>query len=318
MNKRDYENSLIQFSFSGGVKCNFCSTGINSLHSPQRDQPVVKEKRQAPKVVKKQTVKEKLQEKSYKKADEKPISKVEAKPNEIAKKDENFEAKKSNKGLISLENFEVTEAKNVLNSPRSLEAWRIEGIDPKELLYVPKSKFKEPGVPKEITELRYEFHESKRKELLEIAKKARLELIDDLDSSVYDHPTLAGSTLYQTQEGTFQSKRSATTSKSARSKLSSQLLGGAMDRDKEVTQKQMELIRRLKEKEQKNALKIVFNEERKNRIIEEKEARFEQLRQQKRREEIELARKLKADNEKKMMEEIAQEKAEQQREKKEK
>ena len=76
-----------------------------------------------------------------------------------------------------------------------------------------------------------------------------MKLIHELDRSTYDHPTMAGSTQYQTSNGKFLSGRSVQTSKSSRSKMSmksSVLVGDAMNKDKEVTKKQMEVIERIK------------------------------------------------------------------------
>ncbi|CAI2361509.1 unnamed protein product [Moneuplotes crassus] len=190
--------------------------------------------------------------------------------------------KNSNNDCISIADFDPMGTKRI-NSPRSLEACKLEGIMVKELLHVPKSKFREPGLPPEVAELRYEFHENKRKELIDLIKSRRDKLIEELDRSTYDHPTMAGSTQYQTSNGKFLSGRSVQTSKSVRSNLdmkSSALIGDAMNKDKEVTRKQMELIKRIKEKEQKRFEKYLINEERKNQLIEEKEARFEYLRNQ--------------------------------------
>ena len=148
------------------------------------------------------------------------------------------ESGKKQDGIISVEDMDPMEEKTKVNSPRTLEACKLEGILPKELLHVPKSKFKEPGLPNEVAELRYEFHENKRQEIIDLVKKARQDLIDELDKSVYDHPTMAGSTQYQTNNGKFLSARSLKSSKSDRSKLSmksSALLGDAMNKDKEVT-----------------------------------------------------------------------------------
>lgn len=189
---------------------------------------------------------------------------------------------------------------------------------PKELLHVPRSKFSEPGVLKEVANLRYEFHEHKRLELIELVKKTRQRLIEELDVSVYDHPTLAGSTQYQTSDGKFMSVRSAQTSKSARTAMSSGFLGGAVDKDKEKTEKQMEIIRRIKEKEAKRFEKYIFNEERKNKILEDKEARFEYIRKQENLRNEMIKHSLKQESERKMMEEIQKEKEEQRCEKVEK
>lgn len=208
--------------------------------------------------------------------------------------------KDSNNDCISIDDFDPMGTKRI-NSPRSLEACKLEGIMVKELLHVPKSKFKEPGLPSEVAELRYEFHENKRKELIDLIKSRRDQLIEELDRSTYDHPTMAGSTQYQTSNGKFLSGRSVQTSKSVRSNLdmkSSALIGDAMNKDKEVTRKQMELIKRIKEKEQKRFEKYLINEERKNQLIEEKEARFEYLRKQEAKKNNQIKRQLKIANEK--------------------
>ena len=96
------------------------------------------------------------------------------------------------------------------------------------------------------------------------------------------------------------------------------LLGGAMDKDKETTLKQMEVIKKIREKEQKRFQTYIVNEERKNRIIEDKELRFEQIRKiEKKRNEM-IKQSLKEENEKKLKMEIKAEKNEQKREKREK
>jgi len=117
------------------------------------------------------------------------------------------------------------------------------------------------------------------------------------------------------------SGRSTHTSKSARSKVSlksTSLVGGAMDKDKETTQKQMELIERIKGKEQNRFKKYLINEERKNKITEDKEARFENIRKHEQMRNEHIKKSLKEENEKKMHEEITHEKREIKREKKEK
>ena len=96
---------------------------------------------------------------------------------------------------------------------------------------------------------------------------------------------------------------------------SSALVGEAMNKDKEVTRKQMELIQRIKQKEQKRFEKYLLNEERKNQIIEDKEVRFEQLRKQEIIKNNKIKKQLKNANEKKMVQEIRQEKLETKKEK---
>ena len=91
-----------------------------------------------------------------------------ARDNKPQRIETNSNKKRGNNDLISIEDFDPSETKKRINSPRSLEACKIEGILAKELLHIPKSKFKEPGLPEEVAELRYEFHENKRRELIEL------------------------------------------------------------------------------------------------------------------------------------------------------
>lgn len=208
-----------------------------------------------------------------------------------------------------------------VNSPRTLEACKLEGVTAKELLHVSQDKFCESGLPNEVADLRYEFHENKRKELIELVNKTRKKLIHEVDKSTYDHPTMAGSTQYQTNNGKFNSNKSIQSSKSMRSKISmtsSNLVGNAMNKDKEVTRKQMELIQKIKEKEQKRFEKYLINEERKNQIIENKEARLSKLIKLENKKNDRIKKLLKKENLHKIREEILTEKREVKREKKEK
>ena len=65
------------------------------------------------------------------------------------------------------------EPKQKVNSLQTQEACKNEGVTPKELLHIPKNEFSEPGLPQEVADLRYEFHENKRKELIELVRKTR-------------------------------------------------------------------------------------------------------------------------------------------------
>lgn len=253
-----------------------------------------------------------------------PPEKAKAKTSRVHKEEPKSQRKSSHQStgdLISIDNFDPKETKRKVNSPRTLEACKLEGILPKELLHIPVDKFREPGLPDAVAELRYEFHENKRVELIDLITKSRQKIIDDLDRSTYDHPTMAGSTQYQTSNGKFLSGRSIQTSKSSRSKMSMKstaLVGDAINKDKEITKKQMELIKRIKEKEQKRFEKYLINEERKNKLIEEKESRFELIRKTEKKRNDQIKKIIKEENEKKMVEEITQEKEETQREKEEK
>eukprot|EP01022_Parablepharisma_sp_SALTPOND_P031430 TRINITY_DN7_c0_g1_i1.p4 TRINITY_DN7_c0_g1~~TRINITY_DN7_c0_g1_i1.p4 ORF type:complete len:740 (-),score=132.28 TRINITY_DN7_c0_g1_i1:4303-6522(-) len=94
--------------------------------------------------------------------------------------------------MLSLENYPQYEAKRLINSPRSLEACKMEGILPEELLYKygftitfnqqrSKRNFALPGKSPEVQQMRYERFEKKRQELLAIAKAARKKLIETIE-----------------------------------------------------------------------------------------------------------------------------------------
>lgn len=154
---------------------------------------------------------------------------------------------------MSLEDYEENDTR-LLTSPRSIEACRLEGILPKDLIYIPKNKFHEPGVPKEVAEMRFEFNQNKRKELIGVATNARADLIKDLEAESNGSPEAPSKPHPQSA-----SQRLTKTSKS----MQSVLLGEAMSKDEETTQKQMDVIRRIKEKEQSRFEKYIANEERK-------------------------------------------------------
>jgi len=72
--------------------------------------------------------------------------------------------------MLSLANLGPKEREQLLNSPLSIKACKIEGIKIKELLYIPVEKFWDGVAKEQIVELRFKFHEEKRLELLESAK----------------------------------------------------------------------------------------------------------------------------------------------------
>jgi len=75
--------------------------------------------------------------------------------------------------LQNLETFPDFERSKVVNTPRSLEACKREGVLPPELLFRPVETFAKPGQAKEVTQAMYEFFEAKRMESLQAVRKAR-------------------------------------------------------------------------------------------------------------------------------------------------
>ena len=72
-----------------------------------------------------------------------------------------------------------------LNSPRSLEACRRQGIDPPELAFVPLKQFRKnlgveaAALSGQILQLRFDHHEEKRQEKLRVLVEERQRIIEE-------------------------------------------------------------------------------------------------------------------------------------------
>ena len=101
------------------------------------------------------------------------------------------------------------------------------------------------------------------------------------------------------------------------SKISSQI-DQAVQRDREMFQRQMEICERTREKEAKMVEKIMWNEEVKNQKMEENAKKYEDLRSRERQQQMMIQMKLKQDSERRIQEEIKRERDEASREKQDK
>lgn len=79
----------------------------------------------------------------------------------------------------SLATFDETDARAVINSPRSLKACKLEGILPDELTYKPVEAFQDRALSPRLVKLRYDFFEAKRRDLLAAARRARDGMVAD-------------------------------------------------------------------------------------------------------------------------------------------
>ena len=75
------------------------------------------------------------------------------------------------------------EERNLVSTPRSLEACRLEGVEPYELLYRPLSSFLPEAESQEHAQLLYEFHEKQRQDALQIVTERRRRMESDMDRS---------------------------------------------------------------------------------------------------------------------------------------
>lgn len=72
----------------------------------------------------------------------------------------------------SLANFDETNTKLVVNTPRSVKACKLEGVLPQELTFKPVEAFQEKNLSPRLVKLRYDFFEAKRRDLIAAAKRA--------------------------------------------------------------------------------------------------------------------------------------------------
>lgn len=78
----------------------------------------------------------------------------------------------------SLEDFREFDPDAVIGSPRSMAACDAQGILPRELRYKPLELFMMPGVDPRVAQLRYDFMENRRQDLLGAARSTRQAIID--------------------------------------------------------------------------------------------------------------------------------------------
>lgn len=83
----------------------------------------------------------------------------------------------ANRTACSLAEFNETDPKMCISSPRSLQACKVEGVLPQELIFRPIEAFQEKNLSPRLVKLRYDFFEAKRRDLLAAAKKAREQIL---------------------------------------------------------------------------------------------------------------------------------------------
>lgn len=79
----------------------------------------------------------------------------------------------------SLDNFDEMNPRASINSPRSVQACKLEGVLPQELSHRPVEAFAEKNLSPRLVKLRYDFFEAKRRDLLAASKRARDAILAD-------------------------------------------------------------------------------------------------------------------------------------------
>lgn len=85
--------------------------------------------------------------------------------------------------IVTIGDAKRQDNKDLINSPKSLEACRKEGIDPKELLHRPFKEFENSALRPEIAQMRYEYYENKRLELIKVIERERENIIYNLEDN---------------------------------------------------------------------------------------------------------------------------------------
>lgn len=83
------------------------------------------------------------------------------------------------KPKVSLDQFPEYDPGGYINSPRSLQACKQEGVLPFDLIYKPLENFSEKGLSPRLVKLRYDFFEAKRRDLLSSTRRTRETLVAD-------------------------------------------------------------------------------------------------------------------------------------------
>ena len=92
-------------------------------------------------------------------------------------------AKAESKNYQSVDNVDFSSKSAIMNSPRSLEACKMLGVDPIEMYYIPFEEFKERNpdmkkLPSDLQQYRYDQFEKFRNETIAQVKEARQGIID--------------------------------------------------------------------------------------------------------------------------------------------
>lgn len=115
------------------------------------------------------------------------------------------------KALVTLDTFDP-KSKARLNSPRSLEACRRQGIDPDELRFTTRAMIKKmhPGIDKKVLDLRFSHYEEKRAEKLRVLKEEREQVMRDEDDGrvAYDESSRMFKSVHHSGAGSFQANDS--------------------------------------------------------------------------------------------------------------
>lgn len=87
--------------------------------------------------------------------------------------------KPEEKPILSLDDYDPFDEECIIESPRTLKACEMEGVDPEELFYVPLRAHVARGLSKRLVRLRHDFFEAYRQDTVDIVRRARNSIIGE-------------------------------------------------------------------------------------------------------------------------------------------
>jgi len=195
--------------------------------------------------------------------------------------------------LVSLLNFDAKSTKEpIINSPRSLEACRRQGISPHELLIRTAAELKEMTKSKindkEGLELMVQHAEERRKEKIRVLIEERAQLMEDEKNGYLNF-------------GSKEKKESNSIGPLTKSNIQ-QLLNTKTDST--MIEKEKKQLERIKQRQEKEIKQLVEHEAQMNEIARKQEEKMEQQREKDRLKELEQARARKETEERKKQEQL--------------
>lgn len=210
----------------------------------------------------------------------------------------------------SLLRMDEYDQRNLVSTPKSLEACKLEGVEPQELLYRQRDSFLEEAEDEQHAQLLYEFHEKQRQDILRLVKQRRQMLDDGLDRS--SRQSKSSGNLHHS--GLFD--KDVERAKEKHLKMITQIMGYEMSASSKLNELQkMQSERETLEQRKQRTIQI-----RMKRIAEEKRQREQELREQEQQEQKFAKRQAIREMEQELMESLrrAELEAKQQREREKK
>ena len=208
-------------------------------------------------------------------------------------------------GVVSLENFDPSVKKpKVLDSPRSLEACRREGIDPQELCYTTLEEAKQRlgGNPdKDLLEIFMERREFKRQQLVTLLKQVRERIISDSEHSKTSSTKVSKHASQTLKELSFKKAKKQINVIKSQEEMRQTLEEKLKQKEELIAKKQKKRQQQIEAFKKEKALKQKANEERQRLKLEKQEKQLQkqlQKKQETQQQKLEEQKRIQKENEK--------------------